>query len=525
MSSQDKSSCRHDLLAEPILRWRTASGVRDGSLPDLLAALVRREVRGFPRVRAHQAHPWHAFLVQIAALALRDRPDAPLPDDPVVWTELLVELAEGQREAWCLLVEDVTRPAFLQPPRPRTLSQPRKMGKGTRFETPAMIDTLKVGRNHDLKTELIGDFAMEHWVQALVSTQTCGGFEGRGVYGVVRMNGGFASRGAVAAAPSLDPSSRFLHDVPLLRRFHDDVAERYLFNRVGCRLLWLLPWDPTSSNDQVPLADCDPWFVEIGRVMRLVEEAGSVVAHRWPTSAQRVAGAAEARGVLGDPWLPVILEGDDAKAMSVSGKGFGYEVVARLLLDRSTSRLPLCADGGRFHDDDEVVVFQGLARGQGGTSGYHERVVHVPRRIRLAFFSRPDARDRLHQLASSRIKDVATLRTRVLWPALKALVGSSEPVHPLLHGYERRVDDLFFERLWADAELEPAVAKTRWLEVVEPMAREILYAAPGMLAVPVARRFQLISSSRRIYWSMLAKAFPDHVAAMNNPPQSQEAAS
>ena len=48
------------------------------SLPGLLAALARDEVRRWPALRPHQRPAWHMFLVQLAALALdgaqRDAP-------------------------------------------------------------------------------------------------------------------------------------------------------------------------------------------------------------------------------------------------------------------------------------------------------------------------------------------------------------------------------------------------------------------------------------------------------------------
>ena len=60
------------LLTEPLIRYRRAS---DGmtvraSLPQLFVALTADEVRDYPALRPHQRHPWHAFLVQLAAIAL-----------------------------------------------------------------------------------------------------------------------------------------------------------------------------------------------------------------------------------------------------------------------------------------------------------------------------------------------------------------------------------------------------------------------------------------------------------------------
>ena len=63
---------RYNLLDEPLIRTRLVAGgqPQSFSLPALLAALGRDEIRDFPALRPHQRHPWHAFLVQLAAMAL-----------------------------------------------------------------------------------------------------------------------------------------------------------------------------------------------------------------------------------------------------------------------------------------------------------------------------------------------------------------------------------------------------------------------------------------------------------------------
>ena len=58
------------LLTEPIIRYRCASDGQTvkASLPELFVALGSDEVRDYPALRPHQRHPWHAFLVQLAAI-------------------------------------------------------------------------------------------------------------------------------------------------------------------------------------------------------------------------------------------------------------------------------------------------------------------------------------------------------------------------------------------------------------------------------------------------------------------------
>lgn len=59
-----------NLLTEPLFRLTTTDGTRKGTLPDVYAALMADEVEAFPALRPHQRHAWHAFLVQLGAMAL-----------------------------------------------------------------------------------------------------------------------------------------------------------------------------------------------------------------------------------------------------------------------------------------------------------------------------------------------------------------------------------------------------------------------------------------------------------------------
>ena len=63
---------QYSLLDEPLIRARLVGSGQpvQYSLPGLFVALARDEVRDFPALRPHQRHPWHAFLVQLAAMTL-----------------------------------------------------------------------------------------------------------------------------------------------------------------------------------------------------------------------------------------------------------------------------------------------------------------------------------------------------------------------------------------------------------------------------------------------------------------------
>ncbi|MGI4731357.1 MAG: hypothetical protein ACRYFW_06375 [Janthinobacterium lividum] len=90
-----------------MIGWRDGNGTGyRGSLFGAFAALARGEAWSFPALRPHQASPWHAFTVQVAALALIRAGRDDLPGDEGAWRDLLIALTPDQPggEAWELVV-------------------------------------------------------------------------------------------------------------------------------------------------------------------------------------------------------------------------------------------------------------------------------------------------------------------------------------------------------------------------------------------------------------------------------------
>src|SRR5690606_40851747 len=93
------------------------------SLPGVLAALSRDDIDSFPALRPHQAPLWHMFLVQLAALALHGKGQTTIPADEEAWRGCLRGLTSKfpEDEPWCLVVDDRSKPAFMQPPVPKSM--------------------------------------------------------------------------------------------------------------------------------------------------------------------------------------------------------------------------------------------------------------------------------------------------------------------------------------------------------------------------------------------------------------------
>ena len=104
-----------NILTEPVIRLDLSGGVRkDANLPEVFAALVSDKVVSFPALRPHQRHAWHAFLVQLGAMAMHRAGGADLPDIADEWAKLIRGLTPDfpEDEPWQLVVEDITKPAF-----------------------------------------------------------------------------------------------------------------------------------------------------------------------------------------------------------------------------------------------------------------------------------------------------------------------------------------------------------------------------------------------------------------------------
>ncbi len=109
----------HSLLRECIFDVVGPEGHRSRvTLPNMLANLGASEDLVFTALRPHQHPAWHAFLVQLAFLALEDDEEPQVPTAEQAWAERLRRLTPGHDDdaPWHLLNTDWQRPAFMQAP-------------------------------------------------------------------------------------------------------------------------------------------------------------------------------------------------------------------------------------------------------------------------------------------------------------------------------------------------------------------------------------------------------------------------
>jgi CRISPR system Cascade subunit CasA len=485
-----------DLLKDELIGVRTARGTRMVSLPGLLALLCRGEVEGYTGLRPHQADPWHVFLVQIAASVLARAPRDPPPGEEGFWREGLLDLADGQATAWELVVEDPTKPAFMQHP---WRDQDEKKAFKPKASTPDELDILVTAKDHDVKAARVSPDQPEAWLFSLLTYQTMSGFLGAGNFGIVRMNGGFASRPIVSLVSSLDPSPRFREELSILLQVRPGLLAAGLgYQPKGVVLTWLSPWN--RDGHQHMLSDLEPHFIEAARPLRLVQTGQGLVALGATSKVRQIGPASVDGGDVGDPWIPINVS-DKKKgrsALSVSANGFTPKLLAGLLFERDFELTPL--QRPRLGSGTACFAGSVLVRGQGKTEGFHRFALPVPEKAKLKLLQ-GDSRSQMGAFAQDLLLDAA-VADKALHGALmtfaeggpastdfgsdtiKAWAGAA--ISAFSHAWEER----FFPTLWRWAEEDAEALRAQWKHWLANRALEILDEAEGRLPIPSNRRYR-----------------------------------
>ncbi|MDO8434695.1 MAG: type I-E CRISPR-associated protein Cse1/CasA [Candidatus Binatus sp.] len=476
------------------------------SLPEVLARLGGDQMTEFSALQPHQQHAWHAFLVQLAAIALHASGAEPAVRSADQWLTMLRHLTGGDDAPWSLVVADLAKPAFMQPPVPEGTLE-----GWAPVPFPDEIDILATARNHDVKSSRIEAPRPEHWIYALVTVQTMAGFEGRSKYGIARMNSGFGNRPCLSASSDLSAPVRFRRDLAILLEQRPRMIETYGYQqRGGAALLWTPSWDGQESG-RLALEDCDPFFIEVARRVRFVADTSSRLSvFRKGTKQERV-NSDERKGDLGDPWVPISRDGKAWTATDLS-----YRHLCRVLFTEDFLRNS-AAQIRRDDGDSPVILAQVLARGQGKTDGYHERMIPVTPKIR-DFFVRPDRNQQLAALARNFVQIVDDVEKKVLRLALLALIqGGPDKIDfqdrrpdGLVNELDSAIDRIFFPRLFELAGGDDAgAALDIWRKQTLDLARQTLEQAFDSIPIPLARRYRAIAMAERIFNGAARKLNPE----------------
>ena len=512
----------YNILTERLIRVATADGICWATLPEVLALLIADKVEAFPALRPHQRHAWHAFLVQLAAMAMHRAGVTEPPTSAAEWAVLIHGLTPEWQddEPWQLVVDDITKPAFMQPPaRSATVeieygTKPAKRGKQTIrvpdedkiIRSADGLDMLVTSKNHDLKASVVSLADMDDWIFALVTLQTTEGYGGARNYGVSRMPSGYGNRSAFSITPSARPGSHVKRDMTALLDHRQAILNEYKVTENGIGLLWVEPWDGEKS-ETLTIDRMEPFYIEVCRRVRLREVIGKLEALRANSLDRRIK---DAKGMTGDPWAPVgkATNQRDTPPAFLGPRKFGYERIVDGLFSPDWTAPPLLQMSSDDRNSSETVqlVARGMVRGEGGTSGYHERFIPLtPTTARV--FGRGDANRKIGEIARERIAQIGKVKDALRHAvATFAAAGEASNIKPEIwaraNPWSNKLDEIvdvhFFEHLQTEVEVEGNEDRQRirndWLlngtDGVIDHARNILRRAENSLPCPVVHRYR-----------------------------------
>ena len=500
-----------NLLTDALIRVRTVDGENQTlSLPDVYGAMMRDRVRSFPALRPHQRHAWHAFLAQLGAVALHRAGSTDPPEEPEAWRDLIRGLTPEWPgdEPWQLAVEDAAKPAFLQPPVPGGSLEGFKP-----VLTADALDLLVTSKNHDLKSAMAAEARPDDWLFALVNLQTMagyGGVAGKDIryYEIARMRGSGFSRIQIMLSPSTHPGAQLRRDIAGMLAMRDRIMREHEYYAAddGIALVWIVPWD---GADALSLRKLDPFFIEICRRVRLINQDDKLSAVATGSKCSRI-NAKELSGKTGDFWAPVnILQG---KAVGLYEAGFDYRTLSRLLFNSADIKLPFSMQVSESGGHTLWLVARGVSRWPVDgvnikTAGYHERSVPFTREI-ASLLGSDEGRDRLAEVSEAQIADIRNaanaLRRGIRFLVLDGVSYEEarkpknqekidKAANPVLTRLDREVDSFFFETLWTRVGASEtggdalAAAQRTFRRRVVDIARSLLNEAAETVPCPSIR--------------------------------------
>lgn len=339
-----------NLLEDPVFTVCTSDGPETCSLPRIYLLLQQDAVEQFVKLQAHQKQAWHCFLAQLGAIATENRT---MPASEGGWREALSALA--CHEAWNLYTEDLSKPAFMQPPVPEESIDPFLDGDEIRQIDVTEYDIPSLSKNHGLKKNRITVSDAEHWAYMLTNVQTSDTYGGRGHKMSSRAMEG---RSFLATTPSLRLGPWIMHDVERMHRHTVAVTDRYSYDLSGFALLWTIRW-----GEPLALSQLHPWYIDCCRRIR----KGDV----WMVATTDNMRVEEpSNGQTGDPWAPI--NANENKVLRPRDDTFRYDNLSSLLFTGGYIRPP-----GFSEVDDGYIVFRAMPKDYTERTSIRERIIHL----------------------------------------------------------------------------------------------------------------------------------------------------
>lgn len=552
---------RHNLLTDPLFSVTLTDRRHTRlTLPGCLAELAAGRLSTFDECASHQQQSWHAFLVQLATMAIHyDDPDhrgrQPLPQDETHWLRLLRAMNPGETDsAWCLIGE-AGQPAFMQPmlragskktPKERTPTQkqieaaarreaeaqaaiaagkkpkkaPPKKVPSTMVEwkddllyCPDQVDVLVLAKNHDVKDGRVISGDPQKWAFALTCLQTTASYHGVGNFGCSRINGGASSRCSIFVRVGRTAAEQFIRDVRVCLRERSRVLSDFPMMAESGGIM--LGWTQTVAMAEPLSIDLfDPYYIDMARVVRLDDSHGTIRALKIGTEDTLI--QVMKGGLNTDPWG--VTNTKDVKMLSLQNAGFSYQLVQDILLDNNFRRGVL---GLVQKDDPEhnlAIECFCIARGQGKTLGIQQRKIPVPRDVKT-LLDDTAARKTLAEIARERVGFLSQTETALRY-ALKAFAqgkiedinhdakGITQAVARYSQEFADIVDRDYFVDLWAEAgasdEERPALREI-WKQRMFALAQRVLNDAAHSTPIHSGKFYASVAAGEIVLFRMVSR--------------------
>ena len=458
-----------NLLCDPIFTVDTSTAREKCNLPKIYRLLQANEVESFARLQSHQKQAWHCFLVQLGAVATEDRS---IPETETDWREAL--LGQASEKAWNLQTDDLSKPAFMQPPVPEDSVENWSEIHVTEYDVPVL------SKNHALKKHRIHDPKPEHWAYMLVNVQTAG-FYSPGGRSPSRMASRTASRPFFGTTPSLEVGDWIMHDIKRLRRRASKIEERYGYERNVPPLLWTVQW---KEGGTLSLKDLHPLYIDCSRRIR---KKGTW--KKKSTGADRIDGIKAHKGVTGDPWAPIDDTNEEYQALNARRKHFRYRGLSKILFG-SEYELPF-----GFRDVNEGFVVCRTVTGVKGKRNFTlERVIRFTQKESVNPFAEDDdtTESAVAREAETRVQE-AERAVSIFSHAMNWLFcedAEEGPRSGLMSAYKRqkpdepekvydrqknalhsRIDQRFFDGLFQAPDYEKSRRRADWQDILVEAVR------------------------------------------------------
>lgn len=331
-----------NLLDDPVFTVETSTGIESCTLPRIYALLCDDAVESFVKLQAHQKQAWHCFLAQLGAIATENRD---LPETEAGWREALAVLTVP--EAWNLYTEDLSKPAFMQPPVPEETLDGWDPIDVTNYDIPSLA------KNHGIKKHRNIEPKGEHWAYMLTNVQTSDTYGGSGH---PKSSRGMQGRCFLTTTPSLRNGQWILHDIARLHNHRSAIKNKYGYSEKGYALLWTVPWGRPLTPERL-----HPWYIDCCRRMRKDDQ--------WLVNSTNDLRVEEpTNGDSGDAWAAV--NRTESEVLRPRDSTFRYDELWRVLFSPDYLRPP-----GFSEVDKGYIVFRAMPKDFTERTSIRERIL------------------------------------------------------------------------------------------------------------------------------------------------------